>query len=63
MTWEPLPSVTATPRATESGAPRVWDDIADNVYVRLQTGDKTSADAAFAQAKQVVKLETWVPQI
>src|SRR5215468_10579424 len=48
--YESLPSVTATADALATGAPRVWDDSADNVCFVYLAGDKTAVDAAFARA-------------
>jgi len=53
--YEPLPAVVATAEALKPGAPRVWDDCADNTcFVHLE-GDKAATDAAFAGAARVVK--------
>jgi aerobic carbon-monoxide dehydrogenase large subunit len=61
--YEPLPSVTATPEAAAAAAPVVWDEIACNVCVDSIAGDTGAADAAFARAAHVVRLETWVPRV
>jgi carbon-monoxide dehydrogenase large subunit len=52
---EPLPAVTSTPDATAPGAPRVWDDCAENICFVHLAGDKAAADAAFARADHVVR--------
>ena len=61
--YEPLPAVTATPDAVRAGAPIVWDDIGSNVCVDSVAGEAGAADAAFARAAHVVRLDTWVPRI
>jgi carbon-monoxide dehydrogenase large subunit len=61
--YEPLPSVTATPDAVRANAPIVWDDIGSNLCVDSVAGETGAADAAFARAAHVVRLDTWVPRI
>ena len=61
--WEPLPSVTVTRAAVGSGAPVLWDRLGGNVCVDSLAGDARAADAAFAAAAHVVRLDTWVPRI
>jgi carbon-monoxide dehydrogenase large subunit len=53
--YEELPAVTSTARATEPGAPRVWEDCPDNICFVEEIGDKTKTDAAFATAAHVIK--------
>ena len=53
--YEVLPSVTATARAVEPGAPPVWDECPDNVSHVFERGNKTSTDAVFAVADHVVR--------
>src|SRR5579859_2920521 len=52
--WEMLPSVADPEKALEPGAPRVYDDLPDNVEHRWshKMGDVATA---FAQAHRVVK--------
>ena len=54
--YEPLPSVTAPGRATEAGAPAVWDEAPDNIWFTLERGDRAAADAGFARAAHVTRL-------
>src|SRR4029453_7843193 len=61
--YEPLPCVTATRDAIEPGAPALWEDLVGNVCVDSIAGDARAADAAFARAAHVVRLDTWVPRI
>ena len=53
--YEPLPAIASTAEATAKGAPRVWDDCADNIGFVQLFGDKAATDAAFAKADHVVK--------
>ncbi|HUM14267.1 MAG TPA: xanthine dehydrogenase family protein molybdopterin-binding subunit [Candidatus Nitrosotalea sp.] len=61
--YEPLPAVTATRDAVRPDAPVLWDDLGGNVCVDSLAGDARAADAAFAAATHVVRLDTWVPRI
>jgi len=55
--YAPLPAVIALEDAAKDGASKVWDDNPNgNVAFRLMFGNKPATDAAFAQAKHVVKL-------
>jgi len=60
--YEPLPSVTATREAADAKAV-LWKEAGSNVCVDSMAGDAATADAAFARAAHVVRLETWVPRI
>src|SRR5215210_1786486 len=53
--YEPLPSVTSTGEAMSLGAPRVWEDCADNICFVHLAGDKAAADAAFGRADHIVR--------
>jgi carbon-monoxide dehydrogenase large subunit len=61
--WEALPAVTATRDAVAAGAPVLWDRLGGNVCVDSLAGDARAADAAFAGATHVVRIDTWVPRI
>jgi carbon-monoxide dehydrogenase large subunit len=55
--YEPLPAVVNLEDAAKDGAVKVWDDCPlGNVGFRLMFGNKEATDAAFANAKHVVKL-------
>src|SRR5258705_4654362 len=55
--YEPLPAVVALEDSAKDGAVKVWDDCPQgNTGFRLMFGNKEATDAAFAQAKHVVKL-------
>jgi carbon-monoxide dehydrogenase large subunit len=55
VTWEPLPSVTATGKATAAGAPQVHDGAPGNVAFKWALGDSAATDAAFKGAAVTVK--------
>ncbi|HEU5319666.1 MAG TPA: molybdopterin cofactor-binding domain-containing protein, partial [Methylomirabilota bacterium] len=61
--YEPLPAVTATAAAAAPGAPLVWPEAGSNVCVDAHAGDAAAADAAFARAAHVVRLDTWVQRV
>jgi len=48
--YEPLPAVTDAERAMEGGAPRVHDEVADNVFFHARF-DNGLADQAFQEAE------------
>ncbi len=52
--YEQLPHVTETHLADAPGAPAVWDDVPDNVFVETWFGDPAATDAAFARADHVI---------
>lgn len=54
--FEPLSAVTATVAAADPDAPKLWDDIADNVFVDTLFGDKDATEAAFASADHAVSM-------
>src|SRR5881397_3466327 len=53
--WEPLPSVTATEKASASGAATIHADAPGNVAFKWALGDATATDAAFKNAAVTVK--------
>jgi len=55
VAWEPLPSVTATDKATASGAAQVHGDAPANVAFKWALGDAAATDAAFKNAAVTVK--------
>ncbi|HEX3484863.1 MAG TPA: xanthine dehydrogenase family protein molybdopterin-binding subunit [Micropepsaceae bacterium] len=52
--YEELPWVAATEKAAEPDAPRLWDELPDNILVDSTFGDVAATDAAFARAAHVV---------
>jgi carbon-monoxide dehydrogenase large subunit len=61
--YEPLPAVSATPRAAAEKQAILWDELGKNVYVDLDVGDAAATDAAFGKAAHVVKMDTWVNRV
>src|SRR5205823_13479859 len=62
--WSPLPAATSSIAAARDGAPRLYEEAASNVCVDAPNiGDRAAADAAFARAAHVVRLETWVHRV
>lgn len=56
--YDPLPAVADVRAAVAPGAPRVWDEIANNVCFHIAEGsDREAVDAAFARAAHVTRLE------
>jgi carbon-monoxide dehydrogenase large subunit len=55
--YEPLPAVADTFAATRPGAAQVWPGVKGNLCFDIALGDRTAADAAFARAKHVTRLE------
>src|SRR5947208_7044431 len=57
LDYEPVPAVVNLEDAAKEGVPKVWEDCPQgNVGFRLMFGNKDATDAAFANAKHVVKL-------
>jgi aerobic carbon-monoxide dehydrogenase large subunit len=63
VNYEPLPAVTATRAAGAPDAPVLWKEAGSNFCVDSVAGEAAAADAAFARAAHVVRLDTWVPRI
>ena len=61
--YEPLPAVTDTLGACEAGAPLVWEEFGSNVCIDCTVGDVAAAEAAFARAAHVVRLETRISRV
>ena len=55
--YEPLPSITDTKRATDAGAPQVWDGAPNNVAFTWQLGNRKATDAAFEKADHIVRVD------
>lgn len=61
--WEELPYVTDTAKAAEPGAPTIWDEVPDNVFIDTTFGDIEGTNAAFAEADHVVKAEFHIHRV
>jgi len=55
--YDVLPAAADMHQAQAQGAPAVHDDIPSNICYDWHIGDKATTDAAFANAKHVVKFE------
>src|SRR5262245_47273589 len=55
VNYEELPAVVSTAEAPTPGAPRVWEDCADNICFVELIGDKDAGKAAFSHAARVVR--------
>ena len=55
--YEPLAAAVEAEAALRPGAPRVWDDLPGNRSFEWAAGDHAAADAAFAGAARVVRVE------
>src|SRR6266404_6013631 len=53
--WEPLPAVTNTEKAAQSGAAQLHDGAPGNVAFKWEIGDRAATDAAFKSAAVTVK--------
>ncbi len=61
--YHPLPAVTHALTAVAPGAPRARADAPSNICIDAQVGDAVAAEAAFAAAAHVVRLDTWVQRV
>jgi carbon-monoxide dehydrogenase large subunit len=53
--YEPLPAIVSTGEALAPGAPRVWEDMPDNLAFVHFEGDKAATERAFAGAAHIVR--------
>ena len=63
VAYQPLPAVTQAAAACSGDAPVLWEDMASNVCVDADVGDIEATERAFAGARHVVRLETWIPRV
>jgi carbon-monoxide dehydrogenase large subunit len=61
--YEELPHVTETAKAALPGAPAVWDEVPDNVFIDSSFGDEAGTAAAFAAADHVVTAEFHIGRV
>jgi carbon-monoxide dehydrogenase large subunit len=61
--YEPLPAVTGAARATNGGAPPVWDEAPDNVAFVWEAGSRDAVARAFAGAAHVTRLDFVVTRV
>jgi carbon-monoxide dehydrogenase large subunit len=55
---DPLPVVLKPAEAVKPGAPRVFDEVPDNIALDYHYGNAAKVNEAFAKAKHVTRLET-----
>jgi carbon-monoxide dehydrogenase large subunit len=53
--YEPLPVVVDAEKATQAGAPQLWENAPNNIVMEWSCGDQAAADQAIASAEVVVK--------
>lgn len=63
VSYEELPFVLHADDAMAPHAPRVWDEVADNIPVETWFGDRAATDRAFAVADHVVKLDIHIGRV
>lgn len=61
--WEVLPHVADSLEAMEPGAPTLWDEVPENVFVDTQFGDRAATDAAFEKAAHRVSAHFHVNRV
>ncbi|HZC55400.1 MAG TPA: xanthine dehydrogenase family protein molybdopterin-binding subunit [Xanthobacteraceae bacterium] len=61
--YEVLPWVADSQAAVEPDAPRLWDELPNNILVDTFFGDAAATEAAFAAAAHVVTLKTHVGRV
>jgi Aldehyde oxidase and xanthine dehydrogenase, a/b hammerhead domain/Molybdopterin cofactor-binding domain len=60
---EVLPWVADTSQAAQPGAPKLWDELPDNILVDSTFGDVAATDAAFAAACHIVSMKTHIGRV
>ena len=55
--YEPLPAVVGLGDALKPGAPRVFDDVPDNLCCNWELGGSAATDAAFRQAAHIARIK------
>jgi carbon-monoxide dehydrogenase large subunit len=63
VNYEVLTSVVCAADALKPDAPRLWDDPAGNLRIDIEAGDAAATAAAFARARHVVRLDTWIQRV
>jgi len=61
--YEPLPAIARAVDAIKPGAPAIWAERPGNVALDAEVGDAAATAAAFAKAKHIVRLETWIKRV
>src|SRR5437016_7666100 len=63
IAYEELPFVIHSEDAMTPGAPKVWDEVPDNIAVDTSFGDRAATDQAFAGADHVIKLDLHIGRV
>jgi carbon-monoxide dehydrogenase large subunit len=63
IVYEELPFVAGTAAAAEPGAPAVWDEVPDNVFIDTWFGDKDATDRAFTRADHVFSMDFHIDRV
>jgi carbon-monoxide dehydrogenase large subunit len=61
--YDVLPWVADSEQATLTDAPKLYDELTNNVLVDTSFGDKAATDAAFARAAHVVTMKSHVGRV
>jgi carbon-monoxide dehydrogenase large subunit len=61
--YDVLPHVVHAQDAMAPGAPKVWDEVPDNIPVETWFGDRAATDRAFAAADHVVKMDFHIGRV
>jgi len=61
--YEDLACVTCAREAMKPDAPALWPEHGVNICIDAQIGDGPATEAAFARARHVVRLSTWVQRV
>jgi carbon-monoxide dehydrogenase large subunit len=61
--YEVLPHVVHSQDAMAAGAPKVWEELPDNIPVETWFGDREATDRAFAAADHVVKMDFHIGRV
>ncbi|MDB5410908.1 MAG: xanthine dehydrogenase family protein molybdopterin-binding subunit [Rhodospirillales bacterium] len=61
--YDELPWVADTEQAADPDAPRLWDELPDNILVDSTFGDAGATDAAFARADHVVSMKVHIGRV
>jgi carbon-monoxide dehydrogenase large subunit len=61
--YDPLPAVARIEDAIKLGAPKVWDDTADNHCYYFTLGDKAKVEDAFRNADRIVRRKMVINRI
>src|SRR5215212_1017979 len=63
VSYQELPFVTHSEDAMRSGAPAVWDETPNNIFIDTLFGDAAATERAFAQADDVVTADWHIARV